>query len=259
MDLQYVIYEKKNHIAIIKINRPQALNALNTDVLQDIDAAVTIAENDADIRAVIVTGEGKAFAAGADIAAMKDMNAQDGFIYSSTGQNIYRHIENVHKPFIAAVNGFALGGGCELALACDIRIASAKAKMGLPETGLGIIPGFGGTQRLARIIGDGKAKEMIYTNKIIAAEDALESGLVNQVVEPEQLMAEAEKMAGIIAEKAPLAIAFAKEVINKGREANLEIGLGLEAMAESSLFATEDMREGMTAFVEKRKAVYKGR
>ena len=258
MELQNIIYEKKEHVAIITLNRPKALNALNEDLLNELELALLEAEKDTDVRVMIITGEGKAFAAGADIAAMKDMSAKDGYTYIRKGQLVYRHIEAIAKPAIAAVNGFALGGGCELALACDIRIASTKAKMGLPETGLGIIPGFGGTQRLPRLIGDGKAKEMIFTNKVVSGEEAYALGLVNQVVEPEALMETAEQLANTIAGKAPLAIAYAKDVINRGRQADLDTALSIEARVESCLFATEDKLEGMTAFVEKRTPEYKG-
>ena len=197
------------------------------------DGAITEAEKDETIRVIVITGEGKAFAAGADIGAMVDMNTLAGLEYIRHGQRIYRHIESVNKPVIAAVNGFALGGGCELSLACDLRIASTKAQMGLPETGLGIIPGFGGTQRLARLIGDGKAKEIIF----IAG------------------MALAKK----ISSKAPIALGMAKNAINRGRQVDIDSAMDVEAMFEVMCFSTEDKREGMTAFIEKRKAEYKGR
>ena len=187
MELKNTIYEKQGNVAVIKLNRPKALNALNTELLQELETVVSAVEKDEEVRVAVITGEGKAFAAGADIAAMKDMNSMEGLAYEKTGQAVYRHIEEVRKPFIAAINGFALGGGCELTLACDLRIASTKAKLGLPETGLGIVPGFGGTQRLPRLIGDAKAKELIFTADIIGAEEALAVGLVNRVAEPEVL------------------------------------------------------------------------
>lgn len=259
MEFKYVIYERKDAVAVIKLNRPKALNALNEDVLTDLDGAITEAEKDETIRVIVITGEGKAFAAGADIGAMVDMNTLAGLEYIRHGQRIYRHIESVNKPVIAAVNGFALGGGCELSLACDLRIASTKAQMGLPETGLGIIPGFGGTQRLARLIGDGKAKEIIFTAGMVNAEEALNIGLVNKVVEPDLLMDEAMALAKKISSKAPIALGMAKNAINRGRQVDIDSAMDVEAMFEVMCFSTEDKREGMTAFIEKRKAEYKGR
>lgn len=259
MELKYVIYEKNGAIATIKLNRPKALNALSTEVLLDVDAALTEVENDPEVRVGIITGEGRAFAAGADIAAMKDYGPLEGYDYCMAGHKVYRHIENINKPFIAAVNGFALGGGCELTLACDLRIASDKAVFGLPETSLGIIPGYGGTQRLQRLIGQAKAKELIFTASNIKADKALEYGLVSKVVTPEELMDEANKLANKILKNAPLAIAFAKYAINRGHDMDIDRALGFEATCESTLFATADKTEGMTAFVEKRDHHYTGK
>ncbi len=201
----------------------------------------------------------KQITAGADIAAMKDMNSMEGLAYAKTGQAVYRHIEEVRKPFIAAINGFALGGGCELTLACDLRIASTKAKLGLPETGLGIVPGFGGTQRLPRLIGDAKAKELIFTADIIGAEEALAVGLVNRVAEPEVLMDETMKLAGDILAKAPIAVGFAKDAINRGKQVDMDSAEALEALYVGMCFSTDDLHEGMTAFVEKRTAAFKSK
>ncbi len=259
MEFKNIIFEKQENIAIIKLNRPKALNALNTELLLELEQAVSDVENDSEIRVAIVTGEGKAFAAGADIAAMKDMNSIEGLTYAKTGQAVYRHIEEVRKPFIAAINGFALGGGCELTLACDLRIASTKAKLGLPETGLGIVPGFGGTQRLPRLIGDAKAKELILTADTIGAEEALAIGLVNRVTEPEALMEETMKLVKKILSKAPIAVGFAKDAINRGKQVDIDSAEALEALYVGMCFSTEDLHEGMTAFVEKRAADFKDR
>lgn len=259
MEFKNIIFEKQENVAIIKLNRPKALNALNTELLLELEQAVSDVENDSEIRVAIVTGEGKAFAAGADIAAMKDMNSIEGLTYAKTGQAVYRHIEEVRKPFIAAINGFALGGGCELTLACDLRIASTKAKLGLPETGLGIVPGFGGTQRLPRLIGDAKAKELILTADTIGAEEALAIGLVNRVTEPEALMEETMKLVKKILSKAPIAVGFAKDAINRGKQVDIDSAEALEALYVGMCFSTEDLHEGMTAFVEKRAADFKDR
>ena len=259
MELKNIIYEKQGSVAIIKLNRPKALNALNTELLQELEVVVSAVENDEEVRVAIVTGEGKAFAAGADIAAMKDMNSMEGLAYAKTGQAVYRHIDVVRKPFIAAINGFALGGGCELTLACDLRIASAKAKLGLPETGLGIVPGFGGTQRLPRLIGDAKAKELILTADTIGAEEAMAVGLVNRVVEPEALMEETMKLASCNHAKAPIAVGFAKDAINRGKQVDIDSAESLEALYVGMCFSTDDLHEGMTAFVEKRAAEFKSR
>lgn len=259
MTLKNVIYEKQDGLVVIKINRPKALNALNVELLEDLEIAISAAEKDEDIKLVIITGVGKAFAAGADIAAMKDMNTIEGLEYAKTGQALYRHIEEIRKPFMAAINGFALGGGFELILACDLRIASTKAKLGLPETGLGIIPGFGGSQRLARLIGDTKAKELIFTAGMLGPDEALNIGLINKVVEPEALMDETLKMAGKILANAPIAVGYAKDAINRGRQVDIDSAEAMEALYVGMCFATDDLHEGMAAFVEKRKAEFKGR
>lgn len=253
MELKNVILEKGNNIATVIINRPKALNALNSETLKDIDAVLENLENDKDVYAVILTGAGdKAFVAGADISEMKDLNEEQGREFGILGNKVFRRLENLDKPVIAAIPGFALGGGCELAMACDIRIASEKAKFGQPEAGLGITPGFGGTQRLPRIVGEGKAKELIYTCDIIKADEALRIGLVNKVVAPENLMEEAMAMATKIAANAPIAIKLCKDAINRGMQVGIDEAILIEAEDFGKCFSTEDQKEGMTAFMEKR-------
>lgn len=252
MDYKNIIYEKKEGIAYIKINRPKALNALNTETITELDKAVTEIENDNNVKIAIITGEGKAFAAGADISAMKDMNTKEGLKYSKTGHDVCRHIEKVRKPFIAAINGYAFGGGFELTLACDIRFASTKAKFSLPEVGLGIMPGYGGTQRLPRIIGETKAKELIFSAGIISAEEALNLGVLNKVTEPDKLIEEAEAFANILLSKSLLAMGFAKDSINRGRDMEMDSAANLENIYVGICFSTYDLHEGMSAFIEKR-------
>lgn len=253
MELKNVILEKENKVAIITINRPKALNALNSETLKELDIIVEDLENDDEIYAVILTGAGdKAFVAGADITEMKDLNTIEGRRFSILGNKVFRRLENLEKPVIAAIPGFALGGGCELAMACDIRIATDKAKFGQPEVGLGITPGFGGTQRLARIVGLGKAKELIYTGRIMKADEALNIGLVNKVVEADKLMEEAKAMANQIASNAPIAVKLCKVAINRGMQCDIDTALMYEAEAFGECFSTLDQKEGMTAFVEKR-------
>ncbi|OPJ61532.1 short-chain-enoyl-CoA hydratase [Clostridium oryzae] len=260
MELNNVILEKEGKVAIVTINRPKALNALNSATLKDLDVVIDELEKDDDIYAVIVTGSGeKAFVAGADITEMKDLSTIEARKFSSLGNKVFRRLENLEKPVIAAVNGFALGGGCELSLSCDIRIASEKAKFGQPETGLGITPGFGGTQRLARLVGTGVAKELIYTCKIVKADEALRVGLVNKVVEPEKLMEEAKAMATAIAANAPIAVKLSKVAINRGIQCDIDTAVMYEAEAFGECFSTEDQTEGMTAFVEKRDKSFKNK
>lgn len=259
MEYKNIIYEKKGSLAYIKINRPSAMNALNTETVVEIGSAVTEIENDDLVKIAIITGEGKAFAAGADISAMKDMNTTEGLVYSKTGHEVYRHIENVRKPFIAAINGYAFGGGFELTLACDIRFASSKAKFSMPEVGLGIIPGFGGTQRLPRLIGETKAKELIFSASIINAEEAFNLGILNKVTEPDKLIDETEAFANMLLEKGPLALGFAKDAINRGRDMDIDSATNLENIYEGVCFSTYDLHEGMAAFIEKRKPVFENR
>ena len=208
------------------------------------------------ISVIILTGEGKAFVAGADITEMSSMDAAEGKAFGEKGAKVFRKIELLSKPVIAAVNGYALGGGCELAMCCDIRIASAKAKFGQPEVGLGITPGFSGTQRLPRLVGMGKAKELIFTAEAINADEACRIGLVNSVAEPEELMNTAVAMAEKIAGKAPAAVKYSKESINRGMQCSMDEAINIEANLFGLCFATEDQKEGMKAFMEKRKAKF---
>lgn len=255
-DLQLEITEGT---ALITINRPQALNALNRELLAEIASVIDLVEEDVDVKVVIITGSGKAFIAGADIGQMQRFSTLEGRDFCMLGQRIFNKLENLEKPVIAAVNGFALGGGCELAMACDLRIASDNAKFGQPEVNLGIIPGFGGTQRLARYIGKGKAKYYIFTGELIAADLACRLGLVEKVVPKEELLNTAMDIAQVIKAKAPVAIKLAKKTINRGLDMDLTSGIAFEAEAYTTTFGSEDRLEGMTAFLEKRDARFKGR
>ncbi|WP_129600884.1 short-chain-enoyl-CoA hydratase [Anaerophilus nitritogenes] len=259
MTYQFIEMEKQEKIAILKINRPKALNALNSQVLKELDCLIYELEADEDVDVLIITGEGKAFVAGADIAEMKDLGAEEGRVFGNLGQKVFRRIEKMEKPVIAAVNGFALGGGCELAICCDMRIASEKAKFGQPEVGLGIIPGFSGTQRLPRLVGVGKAKELIFTGDVINALEAEKIGLVNKVVAPEVLMEEAMNLAKKIAKNAQKAVRYANIAINRGSETDIETGIEMEGNLFGLCFATKDQEEGMTAFLEKRSADFQGK
>ena len=243
-------YELKSDIAYITINRPSVLNALNSDLLDEILAAFKHAAVDAGV--VILTGEGKAFVAGADIAEMLPLNEREAKALMMKGHQVMSYIESFEKPVIAAVNGFALGGGCELALACDIRIASETAKFGQPETGLGIIPGFGATQRLSRLVGTGMSKYLILTGEIISADEAYRIGLVEKVVPAEELMGAAEKVAKTLLTKAPIALESAKMAINIGYNLDINTACKLEVEAFGIPFGSEDRKEGMGAFLEKR-------
>lgn len=248
-----VLVEKKGHIAVLTINRPEALNALNSHVLRDLSNAVSECEGDEDIYVLIITGAGKSFVAGADIGEMKDCTAVAGKAFSEFGNSVFLQIENLKKPVIAAVNGYALGGGCELALCCDIRIAGERARFGQPETGLGITPGFGGTQRLPRVVGMSVAKELIYTCRQIKADEAEKLGLVSRVVTQEELMDEALKLAESIAANAQIAVRQAKSAINRGMQCDMTTGLAYEAEAFGLCFATEDQKDAMNAFIGKTK------
>lgn len=258
MEYQKLIIEKQNRIAVVKINHPEALNALNTAILLELGQVFDELAADVEVDVVILTGVGRSFVAGADIAEMSAKNAAEGKSFGRLGATVFRKIELMEKPVIAAVNGFALGGGCELAMACDIRIASSKAKFGQPEVGLGITPGFSGTQRLPRLVGLGKAKELIYTAAVINAEEAYHIGLVNAVVEPEKLMDKVLEMATAIATKAQLAVCYSKEAINRGIETDIETGIDIETSLFGMCFATRDQKEGMEAFLQKRKPEFKG-
>lgn len=254
-----LIVEKQKNICTVKINYPEALNALNSSILKELNTVFTEIEEDDSIDVVILTGEGRAFVAGADISQMSALNAVEGKAFGELGAAVFRKIELLNKVVIAAVNGFALGGGCELAMSCDIRIASSKAKFGQPEVGLGITPGFSGTQRLPRLVGLGKAKELIYTADVIPADEAYRIGLVNKVVEPDVLMSECMVMAQKIASKAPLAVRYSKEAINRGIETDVDTGISIESDLFGLCFSTEDQKEGMQAFLNKRAAEFKKR
>jgi len=254
-----IIVEKKENISIIKINRPNNLNALNKDTIIELTKAVEELEKDKNIKVVILTGEGKAFIAGADIKQMKDMNPSEAKKFAEMGHNLLMNIEKSRLPFIAAVNGYTLGGGCEVMMACDICIAAASAKIGQPEINLGIHPGFGGTQRLPRLVGRMKAKELLLTGDNIDANEAHRIGLVNMVVPDDKIMEEAEKMANKIASKSTVQTAFIKSLVNKGMDVDLEKACSLEISYFFKSFQTEDQKEGMTAFLEKRKPSFKGK
>lgn len=255
-----VLFEKTNGVALIKINLPQSMNALNAAVLNGIGQAVDDANADPEVHVMIITGEGRAFAAGADITCMQSLDEKAGREYGRLGQSVYRKLELSEKPSIAAVNGFALGGGCELAMACDMRIASCKAKFGQPEVGLGITPGFSGTQRLPRLVGKAKATELILTGDIITAAEALSIGLLNKVTPPEELMDEAFKLAAKIMKNAPLAVRYSNKAIKRGLEtANMDHAIAIEADYFAKCFTTEDQKEGMHAFLEKRKPTFTGK
>jgi len=258
MSFQNIIVEIREAAGIITINRPETRNALTAQTLSEFRQALDDLKKDESVKVVIITGAGeKAFASGADIAAVRDRTFLE--ILEPGMSGLYAEIEQYDKPTIAAVNGYALGGGCELAMACDLRIASENAKFGLPELNLAIIPGAGGTQRLSRLVGRGKAKEMILTGDIVSAAEAERIGLVNKVVPPEQLLDAAVELAKKIAKKGPLALRLAKVVMNAGAEAPLQAGLAMEKLAQSVLFTTEDKYEGTTAFLEKRAPVFKGK
>ena len=257
-DYKNVLVATKDGITTVTINRPQALNALDSAVLAELDDVFAKLAVDKATKAVIVTGAGeKAFVAGADLAAMSKMNPLEAREFSVLGHKVFNAIENLPKVVIAAVNGFALGGGCELAMACDIRIASETAKFGQPEVTYGIIPGFAGTQRLSRLVGKGIAKQYIYTGAMFGADEAYRIGLVNVVTKPEELIPTAEAMLGKIMKKSPLAVASAKDVINKGLEMTQDLAMDYEAQAFGVCFSTDDQKEGMGAFLEKRKPNFK--
>ncbi len=256
--MNYVLTEKKGTVGKVTLNRPAELNALNTTVLGELNAAVDQMNEDSDVRVIIFTGAGRAFAAGADIGEMADLNMDEGRAFGKKGQAVFRKIEQLEKPTIAAVNGYALGGGCELAMACDMRLASERAVFGQPEVSLGITPGFSGTQRLTALVGKAKAAEMILSAQNIDAQTAAEIGLVNHVFPADKLMEETEALAEKIAGNAPQAVRWANSAIKRGIEAGLETGITIESDLFGMCFATEDQKEGMRAFLERRKAEFKG-
>ena len=251
--MEFITYEQEGQVGIVTINRPKALNALNSQVLEEIEAAFKAIDLDA-VRAVILTGAGeKSFVAGADIGEMSTLTKAEGEAFGKKGNDVFRMIETFPIPVIAAVNGFALGGGCEISMSCDIRICSENAVFGQPEVGLGITPGFGGTQRLARLVGPGMAKQMIYTARNIKADEAFRIGLVNAVYPQEELMAAAKKMAAGIAKNAPIAIRACKKAINDGLEADMDDAIVIEEKLFGSCFETEDQKYGMAFFLDKNK------
>lgn len=256
-EFETILFRREGAIAYITINRPKALNALNTQVIAELGEAVSILEQDKSIRVCIITGEGRSFVAGADIAQMADFGVEQGRALSQAGSEVFRRLDFLDTVVIAAVNGFALGGGCELALACDMVIASEKAVFGTPEVGIGILPGFSATQRLPRAVGRAKAKEMILTGDPIKADEALAIGLVNKVVPPEELMPEAEKLAARVLKNAPIGVRGANVAIQMGSEKDIATGITIESNLFGICFGTEDQKEGMGAFLEKRKAEFK--
>ena len=259
MEYTYLKIEEHDNIAVMKVSAPKTLNALNTGVFKDMDDYLTNFDCER-FRVLIVTGDGeKAFVAGADISEMANLNMAQGQTFGARGAAVFRKLETLQIPVIAAVNGFALGGGCELAMACDIRICSENAKFGQPEVGLGIIPGFSGTVRLARLVGMGIAKQLIYTGKALRASDALRIGLVNEVVPQEELMNRAFELANQIAANAPLAVKAAKHCINVEYDMNADDAIRYESGIFGHCFSTEDQKEGMAAFFEKRPAKFMGK
>lgn len=256
---QTIRYEKNGSIGIVAINRPEALNALNSTVVSELAQLLDQVEQDTELGALIVTGEGRSFVAGADISEMRTKTLAEGREFGRQGSAVMRRIEKLEIPTIAAVNGFALGGGCELAMSCDIILASDKAKFGQPEVGLGITPGFSGTQRLPRRVGAAKAKELIFSGKVIGAAEAKEMGLVNAVYAAEELMNSAMEMAQSFAKNAPIAVKYSKACIDRGMQMDIDDGIALENEMFAMCFATADQKEGMTAFLEKRAATFQNK
>src|SRR6185437_9544400 len=258
--MENVKFEKKNKIAYVTIDRPKVLNALNAATMGELQEVFTELAADKDIRVVILTGGGeKSFVAGADINELARNNPVVAKAYTHRGQAVLDLIENLGKPVIACINGFALGGGCEIAMACTMRLASETAKLGQPEVKLGIIPGYGGTQRLPRLVGKGVASQLLLTGEMITAQEAHRIGLVNEVVAPSELIPRAEAIAAKIIANGPLAVQYTMEAVNKGMEMPLAEGLYLEAVLFGAACATEDKKEGTTAFLEKRAAQFKGK
>ena len=256
---QTIRCEKQDGIAIVTIDRPEALNALNSTVITELEQVVAALESDRDVRCLILTGEGRSFVAGADIGEQYPLDLDGGRRWGQRGSALMRRIEKLEFPTIAAVNGFALGGGCELALSCDLILASEKAKFGQPEVGLGITPGFSGTQRLPRRIGIAKAKELIFSGRMIKADEAKEIGLANAVYPPETLMDAAMEMARSFAKNAPIAVKYAKACIDRGMQMDIDDGIACKNELFAMCFATADQKEGMGAFLEKRPATFENK
>ena len=251
--MEFITYEVEGQVGIITINRPKALNALNSTVLTELDETLNAVDLE-NIRALVLTGAGeKSFVAGADIGEMSTLTKEEGEAFGKKGNDVFRKLETFPVPVIAAVNGFALGGGCEISMSCDIRICADNAVFGQPEVGLGITPGFGGTQRLARIVGPGMAKQMIYTGRNIKADEAYRIGLVNAVYTQEELLPAAKKMAAAIAKNAPIAVRNCKKAINDGLQTDMDEALVIEEKLFGGCFESYDQKEGMAAFLEKRK------
>lgn len=260
MTYSNILVESQEQIAIVTLNRPKALNALNSETLQELSQVFNELALDSSIRAVVLTGSGnKAFVAGADIAEMKSKNPIEARVFSQLGQKLMNQIESLPQPVIAAINGFALGGGCELAMACDIRLASENAKFGQPEVNLGVLAGFGGTQRLTRLVGSGRANEILFTADIFDAQEAFRMGLVNRIYSQEELLPQAIAMARKIATKAPIAVQLTKSAVYKGENVDLISGQAYEAEVFALTFSTEDQKNGMKAFLEKTQTVFEGR
>ena len=254
MEFKNLLVDIEGGIAVVQINRPKALNALNTETLSDLKECFKALEADPEVKVIILTGSGtKSFVAGADISEMVNMTGPEGRAFALHAREVFSLLENMEKPTIAAVNGFALGGGCEISMACDITLASDNAVFGQPEVGLGIIPGFGGTQRLSRLTNKKVAKELIFSANNINADEAVSIGLANHVYPQDQLLDEAKKLAKRIMRNSPLAVALAKQAINVGYDTDLDDGIKLEANLFGLSIGSEDKKEGMTAFLEKRK------
>ena len=261
MTYKHLLVDREENVAVLTINRPDKYNALNDEVVAEISFAMDELAADDEVRVVVITGAGeKAFVSGADVSMLQDLKtSRDAFANSQRGQAMTLKVENLPKPVIAAINGYALGGGLELAMACDIRLASDTARMGQPEAGLGISPGYGGTQRLPQLVGKGMAKLLILTGDMIDAQEALRIGLVEKVIPQGELLSEAKALAAKLAAKSPLTLAACKEAINLGLEVDLVRGLSIESLEFGVLCTTEDYQEGTTAFLEKRKPVFRGR
>ena len=257
MDYRFLkVSSEREGVVTLTISSPATLNALNSTILAEMDDFLDTLDPSR-VRVLVITGEGKAFVAGADISEMAHLSEPEGLAFGQRGSAVFKKIEDLPFPVVAAVNGFALGGGCELAMACDIRIASAKARFGQPEVGLGIIPGFSGTYRLPKLVGQGIAKELIYTGKMIGADEALRIGLVNSVVQPEELAGDVDALVTSILKNAPIAVSYAKACINENYDLDVDESIALENQYFSKCFATDDQKEGMDAFLNKRPAVFK--